>query len=40
MYLDEIEPDMDDIDIQSGKTQFVSDDISPNRIISIEKVIY
>ena len=38
--LDDIVPDMDDIDIASGKTQFVIDEVSPRDIISIEKVFY
>ena len=39
MFLSEIKPDIDDIDIQSGKTQFISDNIKPNRIIKIENTI-
>lgn len=39
MKLNEIEPDMDDTDISSGKHQFISDDISPDRIIKIETIL-
>ena len=37
MYLSELFPDPDDADIQSGATQFISGNISPDRIIEIEK---
>lgn len=40
LKLDDIKPDTDDIDIASGKTQFITDEVSPNNILSIEKVIY
>ena len=38
MYLNEIVPDPDDVDIQSGRNQFISDNISPQRIIKIEDI--
>lgn len=39
LYLDEIEPDIDDIDLVSGETQFISQEISPDRILNIEEVL-
>lgn len=35
-YLDELAPDEDDADIQSGATQFVMDHVPPDRIVSAQ----
>ena len=40
MYLTEISPDPDDADIESGRTQFVSDNIPANRIVNITTLNY
>lgn len=39
MYLSELQPDPDDYDMSSGSTQFISDNINSDRIITIEDVI-
>lgn len=38
MRLSEIKPDLDDVDLVIGKSQFISDNISPDRIIEIENI--
>lgn len=37
LYLNEIEPDPDDSDLHSGRTQFITDDIKKERIIDIDE---
>lgn len=36
-YLNELEPDPDDADIASGRTQFLIADVPPERIVKVEK---
>ncbi len=38
MYLSELAPDSDDAELSSGKYQFMSENIPPDRIIDIEEV--
>ena len=36
-YMNELQPDPDDADLASGKTQFIIDSVTPDRILNIEE---